>query len=168
MFRYCSIIILICFSVSSFALKRTFPLTNEWKTPLVSLLDEAVDLHQAVYAQKEDQVLLTLSRMVNQIETLKQSPSVLPYHQQSYMYKLLQGLKPQLEAIKTSSPGNRKNNINSVNRTLTYMAHVYGLKKYAIFFCPQDYSVWMQGKQKTKKNRPLHLDYKSCGALVNK
>ena len=167
MLKYYSLIILICFSISGFSLKRTFVLTDEWKAPLVSLLDEGVYLHQAFYAKKEDQVLLTLSKMVNQVETLQQSPRVLPYHQQSYVYKLLQGLAPQLEAIKTAPPDKQKNGLNKINRTLTYMAHVYGLKKYAVFFCPQDYSVWMQGKH-TKKTRPLHLDYKSCGALVNK
>ena len=132
----------------------------------MSLLDEAVYLHKAFYTQEEDQILLTLSKMVNTIEILEQSPSPLPYHQQSYVHRLLQRLKPQLEVIRTT-PGKRKVTINSINRTFTYMAHVYGLKKYAVFFCPTDYSVWMQGKN-TKKTKPLHLDYKSCGALVSK
>ena len=148
--------------------RPTFPLKDELKAPLVSLLDEAVYLHQAFYSKKEDQIHLTLSRMINQIEVLEQSPELLPYHQRSYTYRLLRGLKPQLEAMmKIANKGNRKTSINSINRTLIYMAHVYGLKKHVVYFCPKDRSVWMQGKN-VKKMRPLHLEYQSCGAVVGK
>ena len=167
MLRTCFLIILIFLSWFSVAMKRTaFPLKDALRGPLVSLLDEAVYLHQAVYAKQEDQIHLTLSKMVNQIETLEKSPQLLPYHQQSYIYRLLQGLKPQLEAIKVSQE-KRGASINSINRTFTYMAHVYGLKKYAVFFCPKDRSVWMQGKN-VNNRRPLHLKYQLCGSPIGK
>lgn len=146
--------------------RATFPLRDELKVPLVSLLDEAVYLHQAFYSKKEDHIYLALSKMVNQIEILEKSPKLLPYHQRFYIYRLLKDLKPQLEAMKITK-GKRKVGINAVNRTLTYMAHIYGLKKYAVFFCPKDRSVWMQGKG-AEKMRPLHLEYQSCGSLVGK
>ena len=144
--------------------KAFFPIKNELKGPLVSLLDEVVYLHQAFYSKKEDQIHLISSKMTNQIEILEQSPHFLSYHQQSYTHKLLRDIKAQLEAIK-SAGNTRKSSINSINRTLTYMAHLYGLKKYAVFFCPKDRSVWMQGKNK-QKTRPLHLEYQSCGDIV--
>ena len=167
MFRIICIITLISVSQSVLAMKRaSFPLKDELRVPLVALLDEAVSLHQAFYSKKEEQVHLTVSKMVNQIEMLERFPNLLPYHQWSYIYKLLQDLKPQLEVMKIAKV-KRKVHMNAVNRTLTYMAHVYGLKKYAVFFCPKDRSVWMQGKD-VKKMRPLHLEYQSCGALVGK
>ena len=165
MFRVFFIILFFSLSHSGFAMKRpTFPLQDKLKAPLVSLLDDAVYLHQAFYSKEEGQIHLALSRMINQIETLEQTPELLPYHQRSYTYRVLRGLKLQLEAMTGMTNGKRKNNINSINRTLTYMAHVYGLKKHAVFFCPRDRSVWMQGKN--VKKRPLHLEYQSCGAVV--
>ena len=166
MFRVCIVSFLIVFSFFSFGLKKTFSVKDELKRPLTSLLDEGVDLHQAFYSKEEDQIRLTSLRMINQIEVLELPPQILPYHQRSYIDRLLKSLRTQLEAIRTS-PGKRKTNINSVNRTLTYMAHIYGLEKYAVFFCPDDRSVWMQGKQ-SKKIKPLHLEYQKCGALVKK
>ena len=164
MSRVCAILLLITFSFCGFALKKTFSVKDELREPLTSLLDEAVYLHQAFYSKKEDQVRLTSLKMINQIEMLERSPQLIPYHQRSYVDRLLKSLKPQLEAIRTS-PSSRRTNINSVNRTLTYMAHIYGLNKYAVFFCPDDRSVWLQGK-KSKKMKPLHLEYQDCGALV--
>lgn len=164
MSRVCIILLLITFSFCSFALKKTFSVKDELKRPLTSLLDEAVYLHQAFYSKQEDQIRLTSLKMMNQIEVLERSPQLVPYHQRSYIGRLLRSLKPQLEAIRTS-PGIRRTNINAVNRTLTYMAHIYGLNKYAVFFCPDDRSVWLQGK-KSKKMKPLHLEYQECGALV--
>ena len=167
MFRFCFLITLTLSSSLGFAIKRTsFPLKEELKTPLTALLDEAVDLHHAVYSNQEDRIHLTLSKMIYQIEELKQFPQLLPYHQQSYTYGLLQALKPQLEAIKVSRE-KRKDNINAINRTLTYMAHVYGLKKYAVFFCPRDRSVWIQKGKNTRQKRPPQA-YRSCGDLVGK
>ena len=164
MSRVCIVLLLITFSFCGFALKKTFSVKDELKGPLTSLLDEAVYLHQAFYSKQEDQIRLTSLKMMNQIEVLERSPQLVPYHQRSYIGRLLKGLKPQLEAIRTS-PGMRRTNINAVNRTLTYMAHIYGLNKYAVFFCPDDRSVWLQGK-KSKKMKPLHLEYQECGALV--
>ena len=165
--KWISIVIFILFSSFGFALKKpSFPLKDELKGPLISLLDEAVYLHKAFYSKKEDQIHLTVSKMVSQIKALEQSPQLLPYHQKYYVYRLLQTLKPQLESIQ-SVPEERSANINSINRTITYMAHIYGLKKYDVFFCPTDRSVWMQGK-KIKKARPLHLKYQSCGSPVGK
>lgn len=167
MFQMFFIITFLSISHFGFAMKKpVFPLQDKLKAPLVSLLDEAVYLHQAFYSKKEDQIHLTLSKMINQINVLERSPELLPYHQRSYTYRVLQSLKPQLEAMKVAKE-KRKANINSINRTLTYMAHVYGLKKYAVFFCPKDRSVWMQGKN-VKKGKPLHLEYQSCGAMVGK
>lgn len=164
MSRICIVLLLITFSFCGFALKKTFSVKDELKEPLTSLLDEAVYLHQAFYSQREDQIRLTSLKMINQIAMLEQSPQLVPYHQRSYIDRLLKSLKPRLEAIRTS-PSTRRTNINSVNRTLTYMAHIYGLNKYAVFFCPDDRSVWLQGK-KSKKMKPLHLAYQKCGALV--
>lgn len=164
MFRMSVIFLLIIFSFGGFALKKTFSVKDELKEPLTSLLDEVVYLHKAFYSQQEDRIRLTALKMINQIEMLERSPQLLPYHQRSYIDRLLKSLKPQLEAIRTS-PSRRRTNINSVNRTLTYMAHIYGLNKYAVFFCPDDRSVWLQGK-KSKKMKPLHLEYQECGALV--
>ena len=165
MYRVFIVLLLITFSFCGFALKKTFSVKDELKRPLTSLLDEAVYLHQAFYSQQEDQIRLTSLKMINQIEMLERSPQLLPYHQRSYIDRLLRSLKPHLEAIRTSSAGIRRTNINAVNRTLTYMAHIYGLKKYAVFYCPDDRSVWLQGK-KSKKMKPLHLAYQECGALV--
>ena len=161
------IVLLLFFSFFGFAIKRSaFPIQEELKNPLISLLDEAVDLHHAIYSNQEDRIHLTLSKMINKIEEMQQFPQLLPYHQQSYTYNLLQSLTPQLEAIKESR-GKRKDNINVVNRTLTYMAHVYGLRKYMVFFCPKDKSVWMQKGNKTRQNRTLQ-NYRLCGDVVGK
>ncbi len=146
--------------------RPNFPINKELKGTLTSLLDKAVDLHQAFYSKKEDQMRLTLLKMINTIKILEQSPQPLPYHQRTYISKLLRELKPKLETLKNSY-GNTAESINSINRSLTYMAHVYGLKKYVVFFCPKDRSVWMQG-QHTKAGKPLHLEYQSCGAPVGK
>ncbi len=157
---------MLSFSCASWALKRTnFPVTKELQEPLTSLLDKAVDLHQAFYSKKEEQIHLTLSSMINTIESWERSPQLLPYHQQSYISKLLQKLKPELSALKNSH-GRAKRNINAINRSLIDMARMYGLKKYIVFFCPKDRSVWMQG-QRAKTTKPLHLEYQSCGAPVN-
>lgn len=168
MFRISFIIVLMLFfSGDGLAMKRAnFPITRELKGTLTSLLDKAVDLHQAFYSKKEDQMRLTLLRMINTIEVLEQSPQSLPYHQKSYISKLLRELKPKLETLKNSHTKTAES-INSINRSLTYMAHVYGLKKYVVFFCPKDRSVWMQG-QNTNTTKPLHLEYQSCGAPVGK
>ncbi|MDE0517999.1 MAG: hypothetical protein OXH36_00365 [Bdellovibrionales bacterium] len=161
------IVILVLFSSFSFAIKReAFPIKEELENPLTALLDEAVDLHHAIYSNQEGRIHLTLSKMINKIEELKQFPQLLPYHQQSYTYNLLQGLRPQLEAIKVSR-GKRKDNINAINRTLTYMAHVYGLRKYAVFYCPKDKSVWIQKGNKKRHKRSLQ-NYRLCGDLVGK
>ena len=155
----CAIVPLFGFAVK----KNTFTLEQKLKSPLVSLLDETVDLHKAFYSQRDDQLHLAVSKMVAHISTLEKNTYLFSPTQRSYMHRLLQGLKPKLEAIKAEgTKKGGKPHIDSINRTVTYMAHLYGLKKYTIFFCPQDRSVWMQGK--TGKNRPLHLN--SCGAPV--
>ena len=168
------IIFVFLFPVAGQAMKRpAFPLKQELKAPLISLLDSAVDLHQAFYSKKEAQIHLTSLQMARKIQELEQSPGLLPYHQGSYIYRLLQDLKPRLEAVKTPG-GKRKKNIASINRDLTYVALMYGLRKYAVFFCPQDRSVWMQAERSAEKGagrgqiKPLHLEYRSCGALVGK
>ncbi len=161
-------VLAVFLSHAGWAMKKpAFPLKEELKGPLVSLLDEAVDLHRAFYSKKEDQINIISLKMARKIEELEQSPRLLPYHQGSYIHRLLQGLKPQLEAVKT--PGSkRQSNIASINRSLTYMAHVYGLRKYAVFFCPADRSVWMQDPGGKGKIKPLHLQHRSCGSLVGK
>ncbi len=170
MFRAFVLIALTVLCGFSFAMKKpAFPLKEEIKGPLTFLLDEAVSLHRAVYSKQEKQIHVALLKMRYQIEMLEKFPQLLPYHQQSYIKRLLQYLKPKLEAIKAPGDNRRKNNIASINRTITYMAHVYGLKKkYAVFFCPQDRSVWMQKEKKARQTKPLHLEYRSCGALVGK
>ena len=157
------------FHATAVAKKPAFPIKEDLKEPLLSLLDEAVNLHRAVYSKKEDQINIISLKMARKIRELENSPRLPPYHQGSYIHRLLQGLKPQLEAVKTPN-GKRQRNIASINRSLTYMAHVYGLRKYAVFFCPQDRSVWMQdlGDAKKGKIKPLHLQHRSCGALVAK
>ena len=163
-FVFCSIVLFL--SWPGFCLKKnTFSLNEDIKAPLVSLLDSAVYLHKAVYSRKEAQIHLALLKINNQIAELEQSPMLLPYHQHSYIYKVLQDLKTNLEAVKNSKQ-RRKANVNSINRALTYMAHVYGVKKYAVFFCPQDRSVWMQESRSGKKKRPMHLERQPCGAQV--
>lgn len=159
-------IVLICFSGLSIAMKkRSFSLKQEQKTPIISLLDEAVYLHHALYSKQTDKIDLALLKVKNKIKILEASPNLLPYQQQSYIYKLLRDIKPKLEAIKISQ-NNSKKSVNSINRTFTYMAHVYGLKKYATFFCSTDRSIWMQ--KKNKLNKPLHLDHQLCGSPIGK
>ena len=149
--------------IFSFAVKKsTFTLEQKLKSPLISLLDETVGLHKAFYSKRDDQVHLAVSKMATHISTLEKNTYLFSPTQRSYIHRLLQGLKPKLEAIKAEGTRGGKPHIDSINRTVTYMAHLYGLKKYTIFFCPQDRSVWMQGK--TGENRPLHLN--SCGAPV--
>ena len=159
------LILIFIYSSSLFALKKpAFSLKDSLKTPLTSLLDIGVYFHEAVYSQNEGKIRLALSKLENQIEILERSPQFLPYHQRTYVYRLLQNLKPHLDAVKISSK-ERKRKIKAINRILTHMAHIYGLKKYAVFFCPKDRSVWMQGE---KKSKPLHLEYSSCGAWVGR
>jgi len=165
----CLIAIFFIPHFSSAMKKQVFPLKNELKMPIIALLDEAVDLHQAIYFKKEDQVRLALSKIIKQIKMIEDSYQLLPYHQQSYIYKLLQDLKPTLENIKSSSMKNRAEYINTINRTVSHLSHIYGLKqKYAVFFCRKDRSTWIQSKSQKHNKKPLHLEHSSCGNIINK
>ncbi len=155
-----------CTELGAMVKKSSFSLEQEAKTPLVSLLDEAIRLHEVFYSKNEDQINLRASKMIQQIRDIrKQSVLSLSHHQRSYMEKLLQDLSSQLESLKMSGESDRVTQIHAINRQLTYMAKVYGLKKYDIFFCSKDRRVWMQG---STKNKPLHLNYEFCGVPVTK
>ncbi len=152
-------------SFSALAMKkRSFTVKEEMKKPLVSLMDLSVNLHRAVYDQNAEQMDLIILKMIQQTTQLKQNANtVLPYHEQSYLNKLLRSLQFNLEAFRKSNRY-KKNYINSINRKLTYIAHIYGLKKYTVFFCSKDRSVWMQ----TNRSKPLHLSHTSCGIPVSR
>lgn len=145
--------------------KSSFSIEEGTKAPLISLLDEAISLHEMFYSGNEDQINLRASKMIQKINNIRrQSISSLPHHQRNYMERLLQDLSSQLESLRISEEGVRVHNIHAINRQLTYMAKVYGLKKYDVFFCPTDRSVWMQG---SSKNKPLHLNNEFCGTPVS-
>lgn len=157
--------VFLLFSFSVFATKKkSFTVKEEMKKPLATLMDLSVNLHQAVYDQNIEQIDLIVLKMIRKTNQLKQDAStILPHHEQSYLNKLLQSLQFNLEAFRKSNRY-RKNYINSINRKLTYMAHIYGVTKYAVFFCSKDRSVWMQANQ----NKSLHLSHTSCGTPVNR
>ena len=155
-------------TLSAMVKKGSFLLERQVKAPLVSLLDEAVYLHEMFYSKNEDQVHLRASKMIQQIRNIRQQQSIisLSHHQRSYMEKLLQDLSSRLESLKISSePRSRVNNMHAINRQLTYMAKVYGLEKYDVFFCSKDRNVWMK---KNTKSKTLHLSDTSCGVSVSK
>ena len=126
---------------------------KEWEHSLISLLDSAVHLQKAFYAQADKQVSLSSAKMAYHITQLEKFAPFLPYHQSFYVQNLLKKLKPPVHAL--IKPQNRRvylKNIKFIVRTLTYMANMYGLNKYAVVFCPKDRSVWMWDKRaKIKK-----------------
>ena len=155
-----------CMGLEAMVKKSAFSLEQQTKAPLISLLDEAIYLHEMFYSGNEDQINLRASKMIQKINNIRrQSIASLPHHQRNYMERLLQDLSSQVESLKVSEPEDRVNNIHAINRQLTYMAKVYGVKKYNVFYCPTDRKVWMQGSD---KNKPLHLNKKVCGTSVNK
>ncbi len=170
MFRIGSLLVLFFLSLPAFSMKReSFFLKNEVRKPLISFLEQTVGLHEALYSKKKDQVNLIVSKMIKQIEELKASQKNLVHlslHEKLYMDKWLGKLKIHLEAIKNSDQ-QRRINMNAINRALAYVAHLYELKQYAVFFCPQDQSIWMQTKE-IKKEKLLHLNYESCGTMVGR
>ena len=112
------------------------------KKPLATLMDLSVNLHQAVYNQNVEQMDLIVLKMIRKTNQLKQNAStILPYHEQSYLNKLLQNLQFNLEAFRKSNRY-KKNYINGINRKLTYLAHIYGVKKYMLFSSAQKIEVY--------------------------
>ena len=165
MFRIIIFTCLLGLSFSAFSVKRSsFFLKDESeKQTLLALLDEAVHLHGAVYSQDEDRIHLSISKIMDKIEQLRVFSVLMPYHELSYRDKLLQNIAIQLETLKSPPGQNRKYNMNIINREFTNLIHIYGLeKKYIVFFCSKDRSVWIQ----SKTEQALHLDYQSCGAPV--
>ena len=153
-------LVLLLFSFSVLALKKpVFSLTKEWEASLTALLDSAVQLQNAFYARSDKQVSLSSAKMTYQIKQLEKSSHLLPYHQHLYIQNLLNTLKPRLSAMLKQK--NRKTgNIKFISRAVTYMAQVYGLNKYVVFFCPTDRSVWMQ---KAKKYQYVsHSNFSAC------
>ena len=191
------IFFVLFFSCSVWAMKKpSFALKKEWERPLIALLDEAVRLQKAFYAQSDTELYLSSAKMVHQIKKLELSSEFLPHHQHFYIQNLLKNLLPPLESLVAFSfkgsgfcshkqkadlfrqksdqpfalPSKLKNSdcdrrgresLKSISRALTYVAHVYGLNDYAVFFCPADRSVWMQ---KAKTHR--YVSYSGASACT--
>ena len=160
------IVLFSSFNAIAMVKKRSFSLNKQTKTSLVFLLDQAIQLHEVFYSKNEDQVLLKASKMIQHIKTIKPGlKRSLSYHQWLYIERLLQNVNSQLESLKIiSDKTDRVGKIHSINRQVIYMAKVYGLKKYDVFFCSKDRSVWMQN---IAKHKPLHLGYEFCGVSVS-
>ena len=157
------IFFLLGFSTWVQAKQKSFPVKEEIKKPLTVLTDLSVSLHRAVYNQNTGQADLLALKMIQQMDHLQQTAGkILSLHENAYLNKLLQGLRFNLEVLRASRRY-KQNYINTINRKLTYIAHIYGLKNYTVFFCPADRSVWMQDK----KNKPLHLSHTACGIPVS-
>ena len=157
--------IFFLFTTFSVAAKnKTFIVEESIKDLLVSLVDTSVHLHQSVYDQNISAIELNTLKLLKQVQWLRANIHHKAYHYQeaAYLDKLLLGLEFNLEAFRKSKLY-KKNYIKSINRKLTYIAHIYGVKKYTVFFCAADRSVWLQDK----KNKPFHLSHARCGIPVS-
>ena len=155
-----------------------FRLQGETKTreALASLLDEAVLLHQAVYSGQGGRISLHALKIINQIKGLRGGMATFPvqaagpggrgggyHHELSYRNRLLVRIERRLEALLLSPRGGRSSQMNRANLMFSNLALAYGFKKYVVFFCSRDRSVWMQTPRHKKA---LHLSHKDCGQPV--
>ncbi len=148
----------------TYAKRKGFSVTAEMHSSIRSLVDLSVNLHQAVYDQDQAKIDLIVSKMKRHIQHIKnKNNNSRSYHEKSYLNKLFGSLQFNLIALNQSSRY-RTNYVHVINRKLAHIAHIYGLKKYFVFFCAKDKNVWMQAT----KSKPLHLNYEVCGQPVGK
>ncbi len=143
--------------------KHSFSVNKTFQSSVMSLIDMSVDLHKAVYDKNKEHINLLISKITKHISYMQAKvPKLLPHHEQSYIDKLLRSVQFNIEAL-AKTHRYKNNYIYAINRKLIHIARIYDVKRYKVFFCATDRSIWMQDNT---HNKPLHLNHAPCGTPV--
>lgn len=85
--------------------------------------------------------------------------------QSLHITKIVQSARSSIEIFKEDPMAkNASSELKDFFKDIVQITQVFDVKKYKIFFCPQDKALWLQTT--TKAQNPVNLSLKNCGKPV--
>jgi hypothetical protein len=85
--------------------------------------------------------------------------------QSLHITKIIQSAQSAIEMFKESPTTDKANlELRDFFKEIVQITQVFDVKKYKIFFCPQDKSLWLQTLPKA--SNPVSLNLKNCGKPI--
>jgi hypothetical protein len=131
---------------------------------LSKLLDSTKELHQYLFEKKEPQVKSQLNQLTTRVQKAMTVAKV-EDQKGAHLNKILTAINKELNLAQSVSGEERVRFLQNAYRQIVMLYQSYDIeKKYSVYFCKLDRSVWIQ-EAKSKPKNPFDPD-SNCGKKV--
>lgn len=152
-----------CFTVQA----GDLVLASGMMAELNAVLKTSLSLHQALVAQNEDQMELSLRDLLVELERAKSVSTAIKPHERAHLVRILDAARDSFAAMQSAFGEERKSDLVEGYNQLVNLARIYRLNTaYGIFFCPKDKTTWIQRGNKAQNPFGAEMSRESCGIKV--
>lgn len=151
-------------SLAAIGSKNRISLNPVVSEELSKLLDSTKELHQYLFEKKEPQVKSQLNQITSRVQKAMTVAKV-EDQKGTHLNKILSTISKELNLAQSVSGEDRVRFLQNAYRQLVMLYQSYDIeKKYSVYFCKSDRSVWIQ-EAKSKPKNPFDPD-SNCGKKV--
>ena len=149
--------------------KATQPMSSHLENQLLRMMSGLVEAHQYLKDRQQQKFRLKIKDMLSHVRQIDLSQERnLTYHQRLYLHRQLQDLVENMKFITMKGVSQQKQ-MDSLKRTYSgfiQISKAYALKgsekKYGVYFCSKNSSVWVQDSSRQVYN-PFGQSDRKCG-----
>lgn len=165
--RILIILLFLCPSLnfSVFASNKKFKISNKLNSEVQEIITLAAELHQFRVKKNEEEATKVAKTLAAELSHAKEITTKVEDLQDVHIAKILDSAYASLKIYNTNPKSkDAVGGLKGFFKEMVQITQVLEVKKYRLFFCPIDRSLWLQKDSKAKN--PVNLNHVNCGKPV--